>query len=229
MYNQHLLYVQPITVAGYGVFDNNGGFGLNIESNGNVTMANLASSFNGGDGVYVNTSNVNGASLAANVTLTGSNNLFYGNSVYGLYVVNDGNITVSNVLANYNVADGARLDNALLAGIGEVKTITVNGVNNFNFNGGIAGLFVSSSGGANLTRINAGLNYDSGVPASAGLYANVAGTLTLTCGQFTSNEGAGYNLNAATIYLKGFLSSNNGAADSTTAGMVVREKTCLLP
>jgi hypothetical protein len=229
LYNQYGLYIQPITVAGYGVFDNNNGAGLSIESNGNVTMANLAASFNGSDGAYVNTSNGGAASAAANVILTGANNLFYANSVYGLYVANDGNITVSNVSANSNALEGARLNNAALAGIGEVKTITVSGMNNFYSNGGIAGLFVNSSGGANLTRIKAGLNYDPGGPTTAGLFANVAGTLTLTCGQFTSNEGAGYNLSAATIYLKGFLSSNNGAADSAAAGMVVREKTCLLP
>ncbi|MCA2000316.1 MAG: right-handed parallel beta-helix repeat-containing protein, partial [Chloroflexi bacterium] len=229
LYNQHGLYIQPVTISVYGVFEGNASDGLSVESNGNVTMANLTGNNNQGYGVFVNSSNAGASSVSANVTLTG-NNFFRGNvSGSGLYITNDGNITVSNVTALSNGFYGARLDNSTLAGVGEVKNIAVNGVNNFYFNAGLAGLGVFSSGGATLTRIQSGSNYDSGGATTNGLYANVVGTLTLSCGKFTGNEGAGYNLNAAVVKLLGFLSNNNGAADWVAAGMVTQTKVCPLP
>ncbi len=226
--NQYNLYVQPIIVAGYGVFESNGVSGLFAQSNGNVTMANLTANNNALYGAYVNASNNVSPSVSANVTLTG-NNFFHGNtSASGLWVTNDGNITASNIAATSNGGYGAYLDNSALAGVGEVKTVTVNGINNFYFNTGI-GLSVNSSGGANLARINAGSNYNPGAPMSDGLYVNAAGTLTLTCGKFQGNEGSGYNLNAAVIKLLGFLSSGNGAADFAAAGVISQTKVCPLP
>jgi len=134
---------------------------------------------------------------------------------------------VSNINAFSNAGYGALLNNSALAA-GAVKNIAVNGVNNFYYNNGI-GLGVFSSGNATLTRVQSGYNYDPGVPMSDGIYANVAGTLTLTCSKTIGNEGSGYYLTATVIKLLGFLSSGNGAADFTNVAPISPARACALP
>src|SRR5690606_5318971 len=190
---------QPVTIKGYGIFNDNGGAhtGLFIESNGNVTIANITANNNGDYGAYIQAErNTNVANTTfANVTITGMNT-FNNNGINGLVIENDGLITISNITANNNEEEGVVLDNVSRANPNStgIKNITINGVNMFNGNKG-TGLLISASGTVTLTRITA--NFNNNLGSGSGLeVTTINGAINLTCGSMYSNAQYGYNLTA---------------------------------
>lgn len=178
LYNLNSQYQSPVTINGYGVFNNNFLSGLYIRSNGVVTTTNLSALSNDSIGVLISTV---GLSKPQSVTLKGNNTFINngdGTGEHGLYVLSDGNITVNNLTASQNYANGAYLDNYTLWESGSFTTfgsITITGFGNFHRNTTVSGLFVNSNGNVNLSYITANQNAIDGI----GIYAN--GNVTLTC------------------------------------------------
>jgi hypothetical protein len=230
LYNQYDDFTQPITITGYGIFNGNGNDGLQVSSNGAITLANITANNNAIVGLYVSGAKLPSAPASAgvNVILTGSN-VFHDNIDTGLYIVVDGMITLNNITANNNDGYGAQLFN--IAGVN--KTITLNGTNQFigNLSGG---LDFSASGNVMLTRVTAERNNDLGVggPFSAGISgSSTSGSITLMCAGLFDNEGPGYNLGAGpgkTITLKGVFSFSNGFSDIVNTVPIVT-RNCPLP
>jgi hypothetical protein len=222
---------QTITFTGYGVFNNNGYYGLRAYAGGAVTLANITANLNGNTGVIIETANDTTATSYANVTLTGVNT-FNGNGDHGLYVYSDGAITLNNVTANDNTGKGAWLDNLAYANVGSsgIKNIALNGSNMFSSNGS-DGLYVQGTGTVNLTRITADLNTDAGGPVANGVFVQTLGAINLTCGSMYGNEGSGYDLSAGVgklVTIKGVLNYANGSGDGASTPFVIT-RNCPLP
>ncbi|MFN3491681.1 MAG: beta strand repeat-containing protein, partial [Anaerolineales bacterium] len=228
---------QPVTISGYGIFNENAGTGLFVETNGNVVFANITAKGNGLSGASIEAVNSVTSASFANVTFTGVNT-FNGNaSGNGLSIVTDGAITISNLTANGNANYGATIDNLTNANSGPtgIKAVTLSGTNMFN-NNLYDGLYIYASGNVTLTRITANNNNDLlvGAPQSYGVYVySTLGNIAFTCGSLNNNEGRGYSLNVAgigkTITLKGVYTFGNGLANFTSGATPSITRACPLP
>lgn len=221
---------QPITITGFGVFNNNGYFGLNAVSNGNVTLTNIDANYNVDTGTNIGTENNATPTSFANVTITGFNTFNNNIGGNGLRIYADGNIAVSNITANNNALIGAYLNNDDYANSGAsgIRTVTVSGVNMFNEND--FGLSIYSNGTVSLTRITANLNSD-GTGDGVGLYVLTDGAINLTCGSMNGNTDYGYDLIAGVgkvVTIKGVFSYNNSLGDVALPTAVVT-RACPLP
>jgi hypothetical protein len=223
--NEVSSFTAPITFLGFAILNNNGADGLTTWSNGAITINNITANFNGNYGLnsynyydLLSTSSVN-------VTINGVNT-FNGNFGDGLHVVTDGMITLNNITANDNGGFGGYLDNTANL----LKNIVINGTNNFVSNS-TSGLYFNASGAVTITRITADENDDEvgGAPTADGIEGIAAGSITLTCGSLTNNEGNGYNLTSTggTITLKGIFTFGNLGNNSNVAPVISR--TCPLP
>ncbi|MFN8410895.1 MAG: hypothetical protein U0Z26_00770 [Anaerolineales bacterium] len=127
-----------------------GYYALNIQTTGNITLANVD--------VVNNTTSKGGANLdntsgLGNVVLNDST--FDGNtSDFGISVLSHGTITAKNLSANGNGGNGAQLNNASAV---TPKTVTLTGSNNFKFNTK-GGLVVLSTGAITLSNVTATSN-----------------------------------------------------------------------
>ena len=215
----NLIAPPDVTVSGTNQFNNNWLSGLEILTNGAISLNNVTATTNGqsssfGYGVYLD--NCNFVAACANlttkpVTLTGTNNLST-NYTTGLFVNSKGIITISNLTANSNTNGyGAWLDNHFL-GTALPQAVTLTGVNQFNGNP-VTGLRIVSNGAVSLASITAN-NSTSGYGVSvnnrgsllAPADVNVTGT-----NQFNTNFYDGLNiLSYGAISLNNVTATNNG-------------------
>jgi hypothetical protein len=150
---------KPVMLLGTNWFDSNTGEGLQISSNGAITLTNINAFYNYGvqGGVYIE--NDNDLTKPQNVTFKGPS-VFQANQYYGLSVFTHGAVVMSNVSANNNgwaggsLYDGVRIDND---GGSILKPVTISGYNNFNSNDGY-GLQIDSLGIISLSNITANSN-----------------------------------------------------------------------
>ncbi|GAB4541541.1 MAG: hypothetical protein Fur002_10140 [Anaerolineales bacterium] len=203
-------------------FNNNEGDGLNIISDGVVTTYNLSANKNAGNGVYIN--NTNSATAKA-VTMKGMKQ-FNENGFDGLKVASKGLVTLGNLSANYNAANGVFVDNTaspINAGA------LISGVNYFMGNAA-DGLKIQSYGAVTVSGINASKNGVSGAEIDnckvSGLACALASPVTLNgTNVFYSNTGAGLdvtsgglvtlnNLTATLNGLNGVQVKNSGSPTS---------------
>jgi hypothetical protein len=179
-----------ITIGGTNVFTGNVGYGLRIDSKGNVGLNNLTADTNNyGTYIYNNTSTTN-----ATVTLTGANS-FSGNTYEGLYIYSKGAIDLSNITANGNTngntsGTGAYLRNDYTGAVGGVS---ISGTNSFSGNDA-SGLVIDSRGAVSLNNIIANSNiYGNGVNIENCNYSSGvcqgSGDVTLTGTLFFTNNG----------------------------------------
>ena len=216
-------YVANVTISGFGYFEGNTDDGLDILSKGAVTIAKITANSNGDDGAVIFTK---GDLLPQNVTLNGSNN-FYGNGFTstngnGLFIQSDGKITINNLSAIGNKANGARLDNFTDKKVNKFLGVTLTGFNFFQKNQGINGLFIHSDGSVLLYHVTADDN-------NSGNGINVVATknITISCGSAFSNFGTGFFLNSGAILtLKGVHAYGNGADEILTPINPVRTWAC---
>ncbi len=141
---------QPVTVAGTNTFTGNFLDGLNVESNGLITVNSVTATGNntehqapGPNGVFL-TNSVN-PGFNAGITITGTmgTNVIDGNYYDGLYVFSNGPISLNNIEADNNTNGvGAILSNNTASG---PQPVTITGTNEFNGNG-LGGLIVYSNG-----------------------------------------------------------------------------------
>ena len=169
--------VGNVTLTGTNVFNSNWLDGLDIFSYGNITLNNVTASNNGigtydnfGAGAWLdNCLTTNGTTCQAvtpkTITLAG-NNAFENNFSDGLLIASKGAITVNNVNADGNGADGsdgAYLDNDFTGAVGGVNvTNTAAYSPSFNDNGN-HGLEVYSLGAITVMDLDASGNNRYGV------------------------------------------------------------------
>jgi hypothetical protein len=157
IYNDSLGSTAGVTLTGVNIFDENYKDGLLISSLGPVTASNLTAESNGTLGAGVEIDNHN-ALTAQPVTLTGTNNFKY-NSVSGLSILSNGQITLNNLIADKNGGScpncaGVYLYNSYGSFTSGVK---ITGTNEFNSNYN-HGLHINSNGAVSLSSLTANNN-----------------------------------------------------------------------
>jgi hypothetical protein len=228
---------QPVTVSGYSMLTNNGLDGMHIWSYGTVTLSNLTA-INNQTGLYLD----NTAGNYPKAVLINGTNTFSNNRDYGVKILSDGAITISNITASRNKEGGVYMDNDNSSSAQSNVTISGYGLFEWNgYNGGYGvvqvGLQTKSHGVVTLANISANQNYGTGVDIStSGITTPKAVTLTGN-NSFTFNGDDGFdsglkivadgkvninNLSASYNYFHGVDIDNTDAANfpAITAGGV---------
>ena len=112
-------------------FCGNGSDGLNISAKGVVTLTNVESNGNSGEGTHID--NVNATNADVKIT----NSYFDNNTVggYGLFITSQGNIILNAGSVSGNQQNGTLLDNQL-SGVTIIKNITIS---KFKMNANLSG------------------------------------------------------------------------------------------
>ncbi len=188
------------------------GDGLTVQTTGNITVHNVKSNHNSGNGAYLN--NVSPATASIIISNSDfSDNGTGGESTdgFGLEAISNGSITLTDVTADENYDDGAYLDNCL---DNETESCTngasnngisvdnsgISGGNGFNYNGkgntsadGYGnGLESYSTESVTLTNVTADGNlYDGallGYNNNDDTFDEIGGNITVTGGDFSDNN-----------------------------------------
>ena len=202
--------------AGANDFSENGGYGLDLRSNNNITLSNLDASRNGKDGLYAITT----ANLTINKNLPNWGNGFDGNTKNGIYLRVDGNVNLSHCYASDNVESGIYFQNL-------AKAVTVTG-GYFDGNGD-HGLYIQASGNVVLADvISASYNDWDGSGSYYGIYIGGAPTgVTIKNASKTAttsvydNSGTGVNINTTgAVSITGLSTWSNGGDGITITNRV---------
>ena len=215
--NSNASTAQAITLTNYNTFNYDGCYGLEVYSNGAISLSTLSANDNGGAGAFIANAD---PGFSSGVTMAG-NDSFSGNYYDGLDVFSYGTITVNtatlvaeaNGITGSTSGMGVYLDNCVgtLPGasctIGAAKNVTLNGTSIIDGNYGQyydgtntvdqAGLVIYSKGSIKVNNVTASYS-ESGAGA---LLDNSAGassaTVTLTgFGAFNDNDGDGLIVNS---------------------------------
>jgi hypothetical protein len=169
-----------ITLNGTNTFNGNFQDGLWATSLGLIKGNNLTANLNGEHGAYLD--NQWGAGSVGGITLTGTNN-FEGNGSDGLLALSHGTITMSNISANWNLGNGAFIDNWSITG--PQVNVTLTGTNNFLGNGDSiaftgSGLIVWTEGNITINNLTANWNQEDGAYLNNWNYAFLTPFVKLT-------------------------------------------------
>jgi hypothetical protein len=213
--NAYSGFSSGVMLTGANNFNSNYDTGLDINSNGTLSLNNLTANSNGlgassGYGADLNNT---GASPGKSVTLTGINT-FNGNYDGGLAITSVGTISASNLTAGGNLnGDGASLDND---GAASAMNVTLTGLNTFN-NNAANGLNVSSIGAISATQLIADYNTLDGVYLDNCVDFTpcrwpVAKSITISrFGEFTDNGHHGLDIDATgAVILNNLTATSNG-------------------
>jgi putative surface-exposed virulence protein len=198
----------PISVL-KAVTSNNDAGGLDIYSNGLVTLDGITAEYNNGDstagvsGVYVD--NMGGTANVVVSALKGPNtfnNTYNGN---GLTILTNGTITVTKATANWNGRTGLSLSTS-----GAAKAITLNTITT-NHNG-YQGINASATAASTFSYVKA---YDNGIGSGYdGIYVDTNGNnnFTLISSYISGNGYSGLyaDVGTGTAFVKGCFYYGNG-------------------
>jgi len=155
LYGANIHAANSVTIEDGSLFEYNAGNGLNVFSDGSITLKDVTASNNGGNGADLDNSC---GCLAGDITISSS--VFSENYESGLNAYSAGNIALNSVTANNNYYNGAWLDNTY--GSGNVV------IYDSHFDGNVeydddAGLNVDSNGFVTLSNVTASNNGGDGV------------------------------------------------------------------
>ncbi len=217
--NNHDSTPSNVTLTGMNLLDDNAQDGLRIYSNGNISLNNITSIYNSGNGALLDNCLDTGLYTACttagkSVTLGGVNTFDY-NFLTGLNVVSSGMITISQVMANGNSGNGASLDNCAYDGGSACLTpkaynVTITNPGTFIFNGG-TGLYIHTTGVVSLKNINASDNHNGlSISNDGNLHLQKAVTIGGT-NVFNGNYYNGLDINSyGAITLSNVTANENG-------------------
>jgi hypothetical protein len=207
---------EPEGYAGGNTFNNNGSYGVYLNTRGIVTLAFWQVRENDSDGIDV--FGDTGAVTISGLASDRYNNVS-SNYVAGIYVDTEGNITLNNIESRSNGHDGAFLDNN--DGLGNV---TINygyfDSNNFGFTFGIpCGLCVYTNGAVVWKEGSASGNFMNG--ADINNYDDIlpAKPVTLTNVRTTDNGETGLSIITKGVVLLTNVESNTNSANYYWLGM----------
>ncbi len=195
--------VSAVSLTGTNIFSNNNSSGLVISSFGAITASNVFANSNAIYGAYIFNSN---SILPAAISLTGTNHFKYNGT--GLYVSSKGQITMSNIAANFNTGSGAYLTN--ISGP-STSGITFTGTSSVS-NNGTHGLQLNTLGTVLLNNLTAD-NNGTGNAIGDGLVIHNESSVSLKnvtltgLNSFSNNYGVGI-----AIYSSGVIVLNNVTA-----------------
>lgn len=203
---------------------NNEGDGLFVNTTGAITVKNVLINQNSGKGAYLR-NDASGSSAAVSITNTTSTpNCFDDNGDTGLEVKSNGIITLTSFEAYYNGGDGVILDNRSAATPKAVNVTSGNVVANYD---GGSGLFIMSDGAVTVTAIYAQSN------SADGVFINADGNVILNQAEALGNSDNGIEvLSRGNVVLKSIIGGNNTnnglVVDNTNGtGTVTVDKTAL--
>jgi hypothetical protein len=185
--------------------------GIYIYSRGLITLTNVVVYHGANFGGYLDNSDGTGVAIS-NSSFDQNNQSF---DDWGLYVLSNGAITLTNVVADQNfIAGGAYLDNSIASN----KPVTIKNSyfdNNVNFKGG---LDVLSTGAITLTDVsasgNTGVEYGAKLDNTSSL---TAAPVTLTgTNLFNSNGADGLDVVSKGKITSGSISANNNGGLGTS-------------
>ena len=230
---------QPGTQAGITInntatntFSSNGDDGLDVLSNGAITLTNIIANSNGTlqDPTYTNgygafVENDQSAASPQIVSILGTNQ-FNSNWLDGLYVGSYGTITLNGTTASSNGntyfgGDGAYLDNCRFDTVNNVcatvtpEAVNVTGTNIFS-NNYDNGLVVFSLGAITVNSATADSNGSTGFPGGDGAYLN-------NCNNLSANTTACTTVTPMAVTITGTNTFNSNYADGlnvTSLGVV---------
>ncbi len=187
-------------------FNGSAGNNLDLETSGNIRVHHVTSKNAYNDGVYLNNTSGTGKSI----TVDGANNFSNNNSHgAGIEAYSNGDISLSNVIADGNYANGAILGNQGTS----LNNVTLSGTNEFNTNGS-AGISIYSSGVATLNNITADNNSGNNGLYIDNTFFNTGSGVTLTgTNEFNNNHGT----NIA-MWSTGDITINNLSASNSVTG-----------
>ncbi|MCC7119591.1 MAG: right-handed parallel beta-helix repeat-containing protein [Anaerolineales bacterium] len=199
-----------IKMTGSNLFNDNGNNGLQLSSNGAITLNNINASNNGFNGAYVDNCLNSGANTPCTITgksviLTGAN-VFNANVQYGLAIVSGGAVTTSQVTANDNlVGAGVSIDNCATNGTACTNApyaVTLSAPSVF-LNNELDGLRIVTAGAVTLKGVTANDNNQYGVYIDNRASLTKPQKVTLSgTNTFIDNDGAGlkiYSYGAVTL------------------------------
>lgn len=214
--NSTAITPQAVVINKIHLIDNDGD-GIEIYSDGNVTINNLTSNSNGGMGLYIITCHYTGSACTGigSVTLGGTWNEINGNGNSGLYISSGGNITLSNFSALYNTNSGVFAYNNYTGETGSIIISAVSGkYNEVRWNDGY-GLYLASYGAVSVTRTVADDNTQNGAYIT-NHQALIAKNVTITDCSFSHNQSDGlYILSKGIVTLKAVTANGNSRYNSS--------------
>jgi hypothetical protein len=204
----------PVTLSGFFTAQSNSGDGLEILSDGQVTLANVVANNNAGRGVSIINST---ASTPLGVIFTG-NNQFVGNTFEGLDILTRGAVVLNNVTANNN-GFGANYNGVSIVNnfdSAKPQNVTINGANSFNGNG-LHGLLINTYGAITLNNVTAngngeGVNNNVGSGVLISDVGAIAKPVILKgTNVFNNNDGTGFHVSAlGAITVSNVTANQNG-------------------
>jgi len=202
--NDYIQTIQGVNVIG-GLYSNNGDGGLYIRSRGSVTLNGVTAMMNNWDGgdaaVDIDNCLFNGSACIGigSVTFTNSMgaNSVKNNEKAGVWVTSKGNITITSLIANDNLYEGATLANSYGVGNVTVSSSTMNQNGRpYDLTPGVAcGLMILSNGSITLDRVQADKNTDKGI-SLWNASAPSAKPVTLKRVQAFANQNYGVEINS---------------------------------
>jgi hypothetical protein len=203
-----------VTITGTNYFSNNNFVGLEVYSNGNISVNSLTANGNNNTGVHLINSDLTAAYSTVKVTGT---NTFSGNLSHGLFILTNGAITVNSVTANGSLSGaGAILNNTSDGFTASNQPVTITGTNSFSDNA-YTGLEINSYGAISISNVKANSNGAGTVYYGAQLKNSLAATaksITISgTNQFNENYDTGL-----VIETTGAFKGNNITANENGLG-----------
>ncbi|MFN8410893.1 MAG: hypothetical protein U0Z26_00760 [Anaerolineales bacterium] len=213
--------VAPVTLSGFNSFNENGKSGIEVYSDGIVTLNNVTANLNGIGGVSGYGLKIDNhlATTPKAVILSGVNEL-KSNFQDGIYIWSAGAITTSNLTSSFNGNFGANFVNNLNSTV--PQNVTINGYAklNSNFSGGLR---VNTFGAVSLANITANLNFGDGANIDNQTGSTLVRNVSITGVNFF-NENSGSNVNGLYIQSLGTVTLNNISASYNVNGYGVYVK-----
>ncbi|MFN3491289.1 MAG: beta strand repeat-containing protein, partial [Anaerolineales bacterium] len=201
-----------------GFFNNNGAAGLYIASNGAVKLSQITALSNSDIGVLVdNTPAAAPQAVTVSGFLTANDN---GN--YGLYILSDGAVTLSNITADGNTNGGAFINNIAAP---KPQAVTISGVNSMSYNSIANGLYILTLGAVTLSSITAQGNGDYGVYIDNAASPVPSAVNIKGVNVFSNNGNTGLNVFSAGAINLYNITANGNAAVSNDVGVYLSNDT----
>lgn len=206
-------------------FDGNGLNGVNIQTQGTISLYGVSASYNGGSGLFLQNTFYDGWLGRGSITINMRKNTmgyFEGNEEYGITAASNGTINVTNVIANENGAGGVGLQNSFDNSTGSVNIKTSGSVyNEFCRNGWNSdlgsdyeynGLTIYSNGNISVKNSIANDNSNQG---SGMILQNESADkprkVLVSSGETASNNGYGLQIETkGAVSIMNFNASQNG-------------------
>jgi hypothetical protein len=211
-------FTSNVTLTGNDLFDYNYNNGLEVLSNGMISLntITLAATWNGSSGSSgIGVTLDNSTALTPKAVVIKGTNLFEGNYLLGLYVVSKGSITANNITANGSVSlSGVNLWNDTDDVPGAVGGVTLTGTNTFIGNN-TNGLVIGSSGMIKVTNVTATDNGKNGIwlnncmDTGSGCTTAGAPSVTLSGTNVANNNGLSGAYDGIYVLSKGTITANN--------------------